>query len=86
VVSSAAIVMVGVFAIFATLSTIDMKQLGVGLAAAILLDATVIRAVVLPSLMTALGRANWWAPRFMRERPRGKHVAPVEPERELAGV
>ena len=52
VVTSAAIVMVGVFSIFATLSTIDMKQLGVGLAAAILLDATIIRAVVLPSLMT----------------------------------
>jgi uncharacterized membrane protein YdfJ with MMPL/SSD domain len=60
-----------VFSIFAALSTIDMKQLGVGLAAAILLDATIIRAVVLPSLMTLLGKANWWAPRFMRR--------PVEP-------
>jgi RND superfamily putative drug exporter len=65
-VTSAALVMVAVFGIFATLSTIDMKQLGVGLAAAILLDATIIRAVVLPSLMTLLGKANWWAPRFMR--------------------
>ena len=74
VVSSAAIVMVAVFSIFATLSTIDMKQLGVGLAVAILLDATIIRAVVLPSLMTLLGDANWWAPRFMRPRT-GKHVA-----------
>ncbi|MET8150462.1 MMPL family transporter [Actinoplanes sp. NPDC049668] len=72
VVSSAAIVMVAVFSIFATLSTIDMKQLGVGLAAAILLDATIIRAVVLPSLMTLLGPANWWAPRFMRSR--GRHA------------
>ncbi|GAA3273283.1 MMPL family transporter [Dactylosporangium vinaceum] len=69
VVTSAAVVMVAVFAIFATLSTIDMKQLGVGLAAAILLDATIIRAVVLPSLMTLLGDANWWAPRFMRKKP-----------------
>ncbi|MFI5911209.1 MMPL family transporter [Dactylosporangium sp. NPDC051541] len=68
VVTSAAVVMVAVFAIFATLSTIDMKQLGVGLAAAILLDATIIRAVVLPALMTLLGDANWWAPRFMREK------------------
>ena len=75
VVSSAAIVMVAVFAIFATLSTIDMKQLGVGLAVAILLDATIIRAVVLPSLMTLLGDANWWAPKFLRPRT-GKHVAP----------
>ena len=73
VVSSAAIVMVAVFSIFATLSTIDMKQLGVGLAAAILLDATIIRAVVLPSLMTLLGSANWWAPRFLRGP--GRHAA-----------
>jgi RND superfamily putative drug exporter len=77
VVSSAAIVMVAVFSIFATLSTIDMKQLGVGLAAAILLDATIIRAVVLPSLMTLLGPANWWAPRFLRGR--GRHAASGRP-------
>jgi RND superfamily putative drug exporter len=66
VVTSAAVVMVAVFSVFATLSTVDFKQLGVGLAAAILIDATVIRAVVLPSLMTLLGRANWWAPRWLR--------------------
>jgi RND superfamily putative drug exporter len=65
-VTSAALVMVAVFSIFASLSTIDMKQLGVGLAAAILLDATIIRAVVLPSAMTLLGRANWWAPAPLR--------------------
>jgi RND superfamily putative drug exporter len=76
VVSSAAIVMVAVFAIFATLSTIDMKQLGVGLAAAILIDATIIRAVVLPAVMSLLGTANWWAPRFMRPRP--APIAPVD--------
>jgi RND superfamily putative drug exporter len=73
VVSSAAIVMVGVFSIFATLSTIDFKQLGVGLAAAILLDATIIRAVVLPSMMILLGKANWWAPKFMRPTS-GRHT------------
>ncbi|GIM88515.1 membrane protein [Paractinoplanes toevensis] len=83
-VSSAAIVMVAVFSIFATLSTIDMKQLGIGLAAAILLDATIIRAVVLPSLMTLLGPANWWAPRFMR--PRRPPVVSDEPQPELIGV
>ncbi|HTJ33149.1 MAG TPA: MMPL family transporter [Dactylosporangium sp.] len=75
VVTSAAVVMVAVFSIFATLSTVDMKQLGVGLAAAILLDATIIRAVVLPSVMTLLGNANWWAPRFMRRRPVPAHRA-----------
>ena len=79
--------MVGVFAIFGTLSTLDMKQLGVGLAAAILIDATIIRAVVLPSLMTLLGRWNWWAPRFLRER--GAPVPPAVAERptpELAPI
>ncbi|MGY0233958.1 MMPL family transporter [Longispora urticae] len=83
VVTSAAAVMVAVFAIFATLSTVDMKQLGVGLAAAILIDATIIRAVVLPSLMTLLGRANWWAPKFLR--PKAAPAAPA-PERELSPV
>ncbi|MFL6142634.1 MAG: MMPL family transporter [Labedaea sp.] len=68
VVTSAAAVMIGVFSIFATLSTIEMKQLGVGLATAILLDATLIRAVVLPALMTVLGNANWWTPRWLRRR------------------
>jgi RND superfamily putative drug exporter len=89
VVTSAAVVMVGVFAIFGTLSTLDMKQLGVGLASAILIDATIIRAVVLPSLMTLLGNANWWAPRFMRARPPRPVPVPVgtgRPEQELTPV
>jgi putative drug exporter of the RND superfamily len=90
VVSSAAIVMVAVFSIFATLSTVDMKQLGIGLGAAILLDATLIRAVVLPSLMSLLGKANWWAPRFLRRReplPAGDPATGAgEPERELVPI
>ncbi|MER7332526.1 MULTISPECIES: MMPL family transporter [unclassified Micromonospora] len=86
VVTSAAIVMVGVFSIFATLSTIDMKQLGIGLAAAILLDATIIRAVVLPALMTMLGDANWWAPKFLRERPAKVPTDPPAPAPELVGA
>ncbi|TDD60087.1 MMPL family transporter [Kribbella antibiotica] len=87
VVTSAAAVMIGVFAVFATLSTLDMKQLGVGLAVAILIDATIIRAVVLPSIMTLLGDANWWAPRWLRPRT-AKHATPpaAEPERELTPV
>jgi RND superfamily putative drug exporter len=87
VVTGAAVVMVAVFSIFATLSTVDMKQLGVGLAAAILIDATLIRAVVLPSLMILLGEANWWAPRFLRRRGETPQ-APVpghRPEPSLAG-
>ncbi|MPZ82603.1 MAG: MMPL family transporter [Actinophytocola sp.] len=77
VVTSAAAVMIGVFSIFGTLSTIDMKQLGVGLATAILLDATLIRAVVLPALMTVLGSSNWWAPRWLRGR--SSATSPAEP-------
>ncbi|TWD74804.1 RND superfamily putative drug exporter [Kribbella amoyensis] len=88
VVTSAAAVMIGVFAVFATLSTLDMKQLGVGLAVAILIDATIIRAVVLPSAMILLGEANWWAPKWLRGR-RARHAAPPAPqedERELTPV
>jgi uncharacterized membrane protein YdfJ with MMPL/SSD domain len=69
-VTSAAFVMVGVFSIFATLSTIDMKQLGVGLAVAVLLDATIVRAVLLPAAMKLLGRWNWYLPRRLHWLPR----------------
>ena len=67
-VTSAAVVMVAVFAIFATLTGLEFKQMGVGLAAAILLDATLVRAVLLPAAMTLLGRWNWWAPEVLRRR------------------
>ena len=86
--TSAAAVMIGVFAVFATLSTLDMKQLGVGLAVAILIDATIIRAVVLPSIMTLLGDANWWAPKWLRPK-QPKHAPqtpPAAPDRELTPV
>jgi len=69
-VTSAAVVMVAVFAIFATLSALEFKQLGIGLAAAILIDATVIRAVLLPSVMKLLGEANWYLPRRLSWLPR----------------
>jgi uncharacterized membrane protein YdfJ with MMPL/SSD domain len=63
VVTSAALVMVAVFSIFAFLPEIMFKQLGVGLAAAVLIDATIVRAVLLPSAMTLLGDWNWYLPR-----------------------
>jgi RND superfamily putative drug exporter len=69
-VTSAAFVMVAVFSIFATLSTLDMKQLGVGLAVAVLLDATLIRGVLLPATMKLLGRWNWYLPRGLHWLPR----------------
>jgi RND superfamily putative drug exporter len=67
-VTSAAAVMVGVFSIFATLSLLEFKQLGVGLAAAVLIDATIVRAVLLPAAMAVLGRRNWWLPDWLDRR------------------
>src|SRR5213078_4452990 len=70
VVTSAAIVMVAVFSIFATLSMLFFKQFGVGLAAAILIDATLIRAVLLPATMKLLGERNWYLPKWLEWLPR----------------
>jgi len=70
VVTSAAIVMVAVFAVFATLSMLMFKQFGVGLATAILIDATIVRGVLLPASMTLLGDWNWYLPRWLRWLPR----------------
>ena len=80
-VTSAAIVMVAVFSIFATLSMIDFKQMGVGLAVAVLIDATIIRAVLLPASMKLLGERNWYLPKFLRWMPRFGHEPAVEPAR-----
>jgi uncharacterized membrane protein YdfJ with MMPL/SSD domain len=70
VVTSAAVVMVFVFSIFATLSLIMMKQFGVGLATAVLIDATIVRGVLLPATMKLLGEWNWYLPRWLRWLPR----------------
>jgi uncharacterized membrane protein YdfJ with MMPL/SSD domain len=79
VVTSAAVIMVAVFAVFGTLSMQDFKQLGVGLAVAILLDATLIRVVLLPSVMALLGDRNWYLPRWLAWLPRISHGAPDLP-------
>jgi uncharacterized membrane protein YdfJ with MMPL/SSD domain len=71
VVTAAAMVMVGVFAIFATLSFIDMKQFGVGLATAVLIDATLVRGVMLPAAMKLLGKWNWYLPSWLEWMPKG---------------
>jgi uncharacterized membrane protein YdfJ with MMPL/SSD domain len=65
VITSAAVVMVAVFATFATLSVVSMKQLGVGLAVAILLDATIVRGLLVPAVMGMLGERNWYLPRWL---------------------
>ncbi|MFG2121244.1 MMPL family transporter [Streptomyces sp. NPDC048710] len=85
VVTSAAVIMVAVFAIFGTLSMQSMKQMGVGLAAAVLIDATIIRGVLLPAVMALLGERNWYLPKWLHRLPDLTHdespepVAPVRP-------
>ena len=75
VVTSAAAVMISVFAIFATLSLLIFKQLGIGLAVAVLIDATIIRAVLLPATMKLLGDWNWYLPKWLEWMPT---VGPAE--------
>jgi RND superfamily putative drug exporter len=78
VVTSAAIVMVGVFSIFGTLSVLFLKQFGIGLAIAVLLDATIVRAILLPATMKLLGDWNWYLPKWLRWLPRLEHGESVE--------
>src|SRR4051794_15032341 len=77
VVTSAAIVMVGVFSIFATLSLLEFKQMGVGLAVAVFIDATIIRGVLLPASMRLLGDWNWYLPSWLGWLPRFHHARPI---------
>jgi len=83
VVTSAAVIMVAVFSIFATLSMIDVKMLGVGLAAAVLIDATIVRGVVLPAFLALLGERAWYLPSWLSWLP-GRSLAceagPAQPE------
>jgi uncharacterized membrane protein YdfJ with MMPL/SSD domain len=73
VITSAAVVMIAVFAIFATLSALDFKMMGVGLAVAVLIDATLVRAVLLPATMKLLGDWNWYLPKQLHWLPRISH-------------
>ena len=61
-----AVIMVAVFSILATLPIVDTKTLGVGLAAAVLIDATVVRGILLPAAMALLGERCWYLPRWLR--------------------
>ncbi|MFE6777387.1 MMPL family transporter [Streptomyces sp. NPDC057702] len=79
-ISGAAAIMVAVFAVFAMLSMQDMQQMGVGLAVAVLLDATLVRMVLLPSVMALLGDRNWYLPRWLGWLPHFSHgEEPTEP-------
>ncbi|MFI0374297.1 MMPL family transporter [Actinomadura sp. 1N219] len=78
-VTSAAVIMIATFGIFGTLSMQDFKQLGVGLAVAVLIDATIVRVVLLPAVMTLLGRSNWYLPRWLEWLPRISHAEDTGP-------
>jgi RND superfamily putative drug exporter len=86
VVTSAAILMASVFAIFATLSMNEMKQMGVGLAVAVFIDAMIIRVLVLPSLMSLLGKANWWPGRIRRDEESSPSPIVDHPTEQLPAV
>jgi RND superfamily putative drug exporter len=77
VVTSAAVVMIAVFGIFATLSLVEMKQIAIGLAVAVLIDATLVRAVLLPATMALLGEWNWWMPGRSGRRRRAELATAV---------
>jgi len=74
-------VMVCVFSVFATLSMLIFKQFGVGLAAAILIDATIVRAVLLPATMKLLGDWNWYLPKWLEWLPHLEQDGSVESEK-----
>jgi uncharacterized membrane protein YdfJ with MMPL/SSD domain len=82
VVSSAALVMVGAFAVFALMPILDMKEMGIGLAAAVLIDATIVRAVLLPATMKLLGDWNWYLPNWLEWLPRLEH----EPKQQVPEI
>jgi uncharacterized membrane protein YdfJ with MMPL/SSD domain len=79
VVTSAAIVMVAVFSIFGALQAMLFKQFGVGLASAILIDATIVRAILLPASMKLLGDWNWYLPKWLEWLPHFEHGEKLEP-------
>jgi putative drug exporter of the RND superfamily len=81
VVTSAAIIMVVVFSIFATLSVIDFKMFGVGMASAVLIDATIVRGILLPAAMILLGDRTWQLPRHLNRLCRSRSAVPAAPVR-----
>ena len=78
-ITSAAAIMVGVFGTFALMRDVGMQQFGVGLGVAVLIDATIIRSVLLPASMKLLGDWNWYLPNFLRWLPdlRGEAAEPA---------
>ena len=86
VISAAAAIMVVVFLSFVLTPDVSVKQIGLGLAAAVLVDATVVRLVLVPAVMELLGTANWWLPGWLARRLPGRPAQVSEPARAPAEV
>jgi putative drug exporter of the RND superfamily len=86
VISAAAAIMVVVFLSFVLTPDVSVKQIGLGLAAAVLVDATVVRLVLVPAVMELLGKANWWLPGWLERRLPGRPAQVIEPARAPAEV
>ena len=86
VISAAAAIMVVVFLSFVLTPDVSVKQIGLGLAAAVLVDATVVRLVLVPAVMELLGTANWWLPGWLARRLPGRPAQVTEPARAPAEV
>jgi putative drug exporter of the RND superfamily len=85
VVTSAAVIMVAVFSIFATLSVIEFKMFGIGMASAVLIDATIVRGVLMPAAMALLGDRSWYLPRWLGGKPaKSPATASLVPDGQLA--
>jgi RND superfamily putative drug exporter len=80
VVTSAAVIMVAVFSIFATLHIVELKMLGVGLPVAVLIDATVVRGILMPAALALLGERTWYLPRWLSWLP-GRRAAAIASDR-----
>jgi RND superfamily putative drug exporter len=79
IITAASGILAAVFVAFATSGISLVKLFGVGLALAILIDATIIRALLVPAFMRLMGRANWWAPRWLRRRDRSRRSRGADP-------
>jgi RND superfamily putative drug exporter len=84
-ITGAALIMVAVFGGFALGDLAAMQQFGFGLAVAVLLDATIVRAVLVPASMRLLGKWNWYLPTFLGWLPELRFEAPTQPEGTVAG-
>jgi RND superfamily putative drug exporter len=78
-ITGAAAIMISVFVAFGLARVVTIKATGIGMAVAVLADATLVRAIVVPALMRLLGSANWWAPRWARRLPSIGEPAAAEP-------